>query len=183
MTIEGLEDSLRGLEDSVHRLVVEELDDKGNPAERHRQAGLFREQLAGLRPQVDAVPAGTWAALDDLWRAVDRDLIFLEAMAAAAEPPAPAAAPDVREQVRQISAGAFELAKVAAAGGGDSSEREQEALALRQRLKELVGQPGYGAPDVQQAFSEARLDLTYVLAGGRGATSIRLHHYLQYGRG
>jgi hypothetical protein len=179
MTTGGLRDTLRLLKDNVHRLAVEELDGKGNPGERYRRAGLFREQLAGLRPEVDAAPAAARPELDDLWRAVDRDLIFLEAMAAAAAPPAPPARPDVRELARQINVEAFELAKAAAAGPPGAGEREQEARALDRRLKDLVGQPGHSAPDVQQLLGEAGLDLAYVLAGGRGATSVRLHHYLQ----
>jgi hypothetical protein len=167
---------LERLQQETHRLAEEELDQAGDPTDRYRAARALNEQLTALQGQIEAAGA---AALTDLWRAAQRDLIFLLAMAdAAAAPPAQ----DALSLARQLSAEAFELAKAMAAGQPNRTDLQQRAAVLDRQLKELAQTPGGRTLDVQQALGETGLDIRFVLAGGKGPTSLRLHGHLREGK-
>jgi hypothetical protein len=164
---------LAELQREIHRLAEAELDQAGDPAARYQSARALNQQLAALHGQVET--AGL-AELADMWRAAEREMIFLLAMADAAGPPP---AQDALAQARQLSAESFELAKSAAGGRMSRLELQQRAAALDSRLKSLAQSPGGNSPEVQQALGETGLDVRYALAGGKGPTSVRLHHHLQ----
>lgn len=177
MNSQELEQELTQLENKAHRLAEEELDEIGDRTERYEAARSLNDRLMSLRGQVDSAPAAERAELDDIWRAAERDLIFLLFAAGQAET---AAAPqDVSSLARQLSAEAFELARTMVSGQVDPSKLQEKVLELDKRLKELAHLPGHEAPDVQRALSEADLDLTFVYAGGKGAMSLRMHRFMQ----
>ena len=82
----------------------------------------------------------------------------------------------------RLSNEAFTLAQAAATNQGDSTTRNERARALDAVLDEIwpdVQTASAVDPGLANAWSEARLDLGYVLSGGGPATSIRLFQYLQ----
>jgi hypothetical protein len=82
-----------------------------------------------------------------------------------------------------LSSQAFELAKACAAGGGTPAAA-QSAREMNERLDQLWARIGVSPPDdpgVTQAWSDARLDVGYVLSGGELATSSRLAAFLAEG--
>jgi len=85
--------------------------------------------------------------------------------------------------VYQLSNEAFTLAQEAASGGGDKEAREAKARELNARLDELWPQiqagPATYDPGLNSAWSDARLDLGYVLSNGELSTSTRLFYYLE----
>src|SRR5258708_6073214 len=90
----------------------------------------------------------------------------------------------VSEQVSRLSLDAFNLAKDTATGRSDPADLKTRAKAMDERLTILIPEiRGMVTPDqsaVMQAWTDARLDLTYVLAGGGPIpTSTRLGFFLQ----
>jgi len=85
--------------------------------------------------------------------------------------------------VYQISSRAFALAREVVDGAGDATQRTERARELDEQLTNLWPQTSDAAaldPGLSQAWSDARLDLTYVLSGGEiSGTSTRLFAYLQ----
>jgi hypothetical protein len=85
--------------------------------------------------------------------------------------------------VYQLSSEAFTLAQEAASGGGDKEAREKKARALNERLDELWPQiqagPASADPGLNNAWSDARLDVGYVLSNGDLSPSTRLYYYLE----
>lgn len=177
MKTHDLSQALTQLATEAHRLAEDELDDRGDSTERYRQARSLNERLLALRSQVDSAPPDGRALLDDTWRAAERDLIFLLNAAESTSPPD--MSQDVTALARQISAEAFDLAVALATGKADKATLQPKVLALDERLKKLAHMPGHDAPAVQQALSDADLDMNYVFAGGKGSTSVRLAQYLQ----
>ena len=178
MNPKELEQELTQLKSEADRLAEEELDETGNRTERYEAARALNDRLMSLRGQVDAAPAVERAELDELWRAAERNLIFLLFAAGQAEAAAPQ---DLGSLARQLSTEAFELAQTMVSGQVDPSKLQEKVLELDKRLKELAHLPGHEAPDVQKALGEADLDLTFVYAGGKGAMSLRMHRFMQEG--
>ena len=89
----------------------------------------------------------------------------------------------LQRQLDQVNRRTLELAKEVAAGTGDPEQRKSEARKLNKRLDELWPQveaaPAGTQAALNQAWSDARLDLGYVLSDGDAPTSIRFFHYLQ----
>lgn len=85
--------------------------------------------------------------------------------------------------VYQLSSEAFTLAQEAASGGGDKEAREKKARELNERLDQLWPQiqsgPASADPGVNSAWSDARLDVGYVLSNGELSPSTRLFYYLE----
>ncbi len=86
---------------------------------------------------------------------------------------------DVDSEVYRLSARAFALAKEAASGG--RSLLEEDARRIDERLDELWEQlqaAPSSDPGVTRAWSDARLDVGYVLSGGELSPSPRLAQHL-----
>ena len=90
---------------------------------------------------------------------------------------------DLLEAVRELNARAFELAKQVAATVNRQEELTTRARELNGYLDEMVplimSASAGDRQTLQDAWTEARQDLMYVLASGQGPSSIRLHHHLQ----
>lgn len=90
-------------------------------------------------------------------------------------------ADELTESVIGVSQEAFDLAR-AAAMSGDFAADEARARELNDRLDELwprvEAAPATAQPVLGQAWSDARLDLGYLLSGGALPTSIRLNHLI-----
>lgn len=104
------------------------------------------------------------------------------------DPPILAAnAADLVQTITALNQAAYQLAQQAAHAGDHSSAYAAQAAALDARLADIAPRLADLALDEQAAlaaaWTEARLDLDYVLSGGRQPTSIRLHHYLTGLRG
>jgi hypothetical protein len=85
--------------------------------------------------------------------------------------------------VYQLSAAAFELAQEAAASQAKQNERARRAREINDFLNELVpyiqNAPLEEQEGLRTAWTDARLDVGYVLSGGELPTSTRLFHYLE----
>lgn len=90
---------------------------------------------------------------------------------------------DLRLMVHRASNKAFSLAQQFAAGAADLSRIQAKARELNRQLDELwplIQQSTANEQvDLSQAWSDARLDLGYILSGGQLSTSTRLYYYLQ----
>lgn len=90
---------------------------------------------------------------------------------------------DLVEVVQKLNERAFELAKQVAVAANRQEELSTKARELNGYLDELVplimSAPAGDQQSLQDAWTEARQDLMYVLASGQGPSSIRLHHHLQ----
>jgi len=85
-------------------------------------------------------------------------------------------------ELYQLSNEAFELAQHEVAMQGDRNDREQRAKAIDQRLDALwpkLQEATAFDPGLTQAWSDARLDLLYVLSSGTLSTSTRLFQFLE----
>ena len=94
----------------------------------------------------------------------------------------PAPGEPAAQTVYAVSHEAFTLAREAAVGEGDAAARERQARVLNSRLDELwplvQAAPDNERPGLNQAWTDARLDLGYILSGGELPTSTRLHYAL-----
>lgn len=93
-------------------------------------------------------------------------------------PPAPLSEPVV-EAARRIRAEALELVRQYLAHGQLLAAIEQRAEDLDRQIRALAGQPGQDAPDVQRYLSDADLDIGFIYAGGRGASSVEAQQLIQ----
>ena len=86
-------------------------------------------------------------------------------------------------KVNQTSSQAFLLAQNAFQNGHGSPELMAQAQQLNNQLDEFWPQIQASAVDLQpelsRVWSDARLDVGYVLSQGELSTSTRLYHYLQ----
>ncbi len=89
---------------------------------------------------------------------------------------------DLVHLVRKLSDAAFELAQQAYAGKGEEAAREAKAQEMNSFLNELVPliqqSPTDDQATLEQTWTDARLDVGYVLSKGELSTSTRLHHYI-----
>ena len=187
MDVEALQRELKSLKEQSNRLAMDELDGLGEAPARYQQAFALNERLQSLQTIVEEAPPSHRPALQTLWRAVEHDLIFIigeaEAAQAAASPiNKPETNGNLVNQARQINDQAFKLACSMAVSSENAEELASQARILDARIKGMVPLPGYQAPEVQKLMGEAVQDLRFVLAGGRGPMSLRLHHFLQDSR-
>ena len=88
---------------------------------------------------------------------------------------------DLTELVSRLSGDAFSLAQATATRGGTAVD-EVHARELNDRLDELWPRIEAASTAVQPilslAWTDARLDLGYVLSGGALPTSTRMHAFL-----
>src|SRR5215217_3612627 len=91
---------------------------------------------------------------------------------------------DLGIELAKLSAAAFAMAQVATERG-DFAAHEADARALNDRLEEfrprIEAAPATEQPALEQVWTDARLDLGYVLSAGELPTSTRMHHFLQGG--
>jgi hypothetical protein len=90
---------------------------------------------------------------------------------------------DLGRDVYVLSSQAFELAK-ASAGGAGTPAAKQSAREMNERLDQLWLRIDASPPDdpgVTRAWSDARLDVGYVLSAGELAPSPRLAAFLAEG--
>jgi hypothetical protein len=97
-------------------------------------------------------------------------------------PPDPDTAGDLHQILTRLNQAAYRLAQQAAQRAAVPEQLEAEAQALDQQLMALSPRLD-AAPPADQAelvntWTEARLDLDYILSGGSQPTSIRLHRFL-----
>lgn len=85
--------------------------------------------------------------------------------------------------VQRLSNQAFQLAQEAAQQSGDPAELKAQAQALNSQLDQLLPQiqsaPADQQPELNHAWSDARLDVGYVLSNGELSPSTRLFYFLQ----
>ena len=90
---------------------------------------------------------------------------------------------DLEQTVRGLNQEALELARAAIAKREDPDVLEERGRDLDARLEELIDAIRAAPEDTRQnlidAWSDARLDVTFVLGGARGPTSLRLGHELR----
>jgi len=90
---------------------------------------------------------------------------------------------DLAYLVRKLSQAAFVLAQNAHTGKGEQKERKEKAQEMNSFLDELVPliqqAPIEDQAELQQAWTDARLDVGYVLSDGELSSSTRLHHYIR----
>ena len=91
---------------------------------------------------------------------------------------------ELQKTVIGVSNQAFELAQQAVQGRGDQNGRMSHARELNTRLDELLPQvqnaPANIQPTLSAAWTDARLDIGYVLSNGTlPGTSTRLHYFLE----
>jgi hypothetical protein len=89
---------------------------------------------------------------------------------------------DVSLKTYRLSNEAFTLAQEAATNQGEAGARDERARTLNAILENIwpdIQTASAYDPGLTNAWSEARLDLGYVLSGGGPTTSIRLFQYLQ----
>ena len=86
-------------------------------------------------------------------------------------------------EINQISGQAYQLAQQAFKSGHGSPELMKEAQKLNDQLDVFWSQIQESAADLQpelsRTWSDARLDVGYVLSQGELSTSTRLHYYIQ----
>jgi len=86
---------------------------------------------------------------------------------------------DAALEVRRFSLEAFEVAK-AFVRGDAAHEAKAKAAELHERLPAVAARAQAASqdqPDLNRVLSDARLDLTYVMAGGARPSSVRLAHF------
>ena len=91
---------------------------------------------------------------------------------------------DLGLELAKLSAAAFAMAQIATERG-DFAAHEADARALNDRLEEIRPRIESASPAEQpaleQVWTDARLDLGYILSAGELPTSTRMHHFLQGG--
>lgn len=85
--------------------------------------------------------------------------------------------------VLRTSNEAFDLAKQFGSANADQGGLKKQAEALNQRLNELLplvqSASASDQPTLNMAWSDARLDVGYILSDGKLPTSTRLYYYLE----
>jgi|SRR5687767_6058153 len=89
---------------------------------------------------------------------------------------------ELDQTINEVSRDAFALGR-AAVESGDFAAGAARARELNDRLAELwprvEASPEAARPKLSRAWSDARLDLGYLLSGGELAASLRLGHILR----
>jgi len=179
--MDDLKSKLSDLYAETQSLTQDALEESGDADARAARARELDEQLRALRAELDQVESDQ-AELERIWEAAERDVIFLlfEAGESQEEPAqGEVTAEDVTARAMAISADAFDLAKAVIHKQIGQEERQKRVQELDQRLVDLAGLPGQDSPEVQEALSEADLDLNFAYEGGSGPMSLRVHHYLE----
>ncbi len=90
---------------------------------------------------------------------------------------------NLRLTVFTLSNEAFNIAQRFASGLGDQAELNERAKEINSQLDGLWPliqlYPAGEQADISQSWSDARLDVDYVLSNGELSTSTRLYHFLQ----
>jgi hypothetical protein len=177
MSSDTLQQDLTHLKEESNRLTKEELVGTGDKTRRYQAARRLNEQLLAFRKQVDSAPRKQKGQLDLLWRAAERDLTFLLFAADKAEKPQET--DDIVALFQRFGGEVFSLAKALANGQVDPADAQQQGFEMYKRLKEMTQMPGVEQPEVQQSIVETRQEITWICSGGKGPTSLRLHHHLK----
>ena len=94
----------------------------------------------------------------------------------------PPAEGDLRQTITALNRAAYELAQQAARHQATTQQYEAQAQDLDRRLQAVGPQLDSAEPfeqgELAEAWTDARLDLDYILSGGTQPTSLRLHHFL-----
>jgi len=88
---------------------------------------------------------------------------------------------DLAHTTYRLSNEVFALAQQAVDGSGDKTERELKARELNAWLDQqfpAIRQASVRDPGLMKAWSDARLELSYILSGGELSTSSRLAQYI-----
>ena len=165
--------ALTQLNTEAQQLMAQQLDNAPDPTGRGKQAADLMLQLQNLRPAVDGAPAADQSRLDDLWREVQRPLIFVTAITGTAS-----VAPSHQSEAERLNGEAFALGKQAAAADGDNAAIEKQAKALLDQIKKALALPSGKEAEANRLLSDALLDTMFALQGGVGPSSIRLGHQL-----
>ncbi len=161
--------ALTQLNTEAQQLMAQQLDNAPDPTGRGKQAAHLLLQLQNLRPAVDGAPAAEQSRLDDLWREVQRPLVFVTAITGTAN-----IAQSHQSEAERLNAEAFALGKQAAAPGGDKTALEKQAQVLLDQIKQALAQPTGKEAEANRLLSDALLDAMFALQGGVGPSSIRL---------
>jgi hypothetical protein len=157
--------------------LTNEVLDQGRPsAAQLEQAELISRKLKQLQSEVSSGEDSLKAKQNLKLQEIQRYLIALVALGELEEV-------GLDQEISRLSAESFKLAQEAARGKRSWIDLEKRASEINTRLEEIW--PEIEDADsgqsvlLRQAWTDARLDVGYVLSGGELATSIRLHHYLQ----
>ncbi len=89
---------------------------------------------------------------------------------------------DLRQTITALNREAYALAQQVARHQAQTDQYTEQARALDQRLEAVSplidSAEAWEQGELAEAWTDARLDLDYILSGGSQPTSIRLHHYL-----
>lgn len=145
-----------------------------------KQAKELEDQLQALLPRIQAAQISDKAAVMEMWA---RALVSARQATQVDEAGGKEGGRNLQSILDELNSKALQLAKEAAEEKGNAQQRKEKARELNSRLDELWPQVQNAPANVQtalnQAWSDARLDLGYVMADGSGPSSIRLFHYLQ----
>lgn len=177
MNLETLTFEVIQLKNQIHALVVQELNQTGDPKTRYAEAGQLSTSIRELKKQLETIPEPKRPYFKALFYQIDADLTFLEYAAnkAVGQPELPG---DTAAVIRQFSNDVFALAKSFLEGKITLAEGQAKVQEFNARFEEIAGLPGHEAPDMQRLLSEADLELTWIYNGGKGPTSLRLNRLM-----
>ncbi len=94
----------------------------------------------------------------------------------------PPAEGDLRQTISALNREAYQLAQQAARHPATAQQYTAQAQDLERRLAAVAPLIDSAEPweqgELAAAWTDARLDLDYILSGGTQPTSLRLHHFL-----
>lgn len=165
--------ALTQLNKQAQQLMADELSNAPGQAARGQSATGLMTQLQTLRSSVDQAPSADQARLDDLWREVQRALIFVTAVAGNA-----GGAGTSQSEAERLNAEAFTLGQQAAVPNSDKAAIRSSALALRERIIAALANPAGQETQANRLLSDAMLDALFAMQGGAGPSSLRLGQHL-----
>lgn len=177
MDLETLTQEIILVKNQIHALVVEELDQVGDPTTRYAEARRLALKVNELRSSLESIPEKKRPLFQALFYQIDPDLKFLDYAAHKAEtqPEQPASTAMV---IRQFSEEVFALARAFLEGKITLAEGQAKVREFNARFDEIATLPGRDLPELQRLLSEADLELTWVFNGGKGPTSLRLNRLM-----
>lgn len=177
MELETLTKEIIQLKDQIHALVVEELDQVGDPKTRYTETRVLAEKVSDLKKHLETIPEKKRPFFQAMFYQIDPDLIFLDYAANKAESLAETST-DVFGVIRQFSEEVFTLARALLEGKISPAEAQGKVKDFDTRFQEIAKLPGHETPEMQQLLSEADLELTWIFNGGKGPTSLRLNRLM-----
>ena len=163
-----LTEQLTRMREEAHQLSKSELADAPGRPERGQKARMIKNDLDGLQPQIDALPASDQPHLNDLWQSVNRYLILplmISQEVFTADP-----LTDANELHNEM----LETAKQMVAGTLSESARVERLADFQQRFNALLKQPNRANPAIERVLADIDLDMMYISFDGNAPSSTHL---------